>query len=44
MYIPEFWCGVIVTVAFEAVAFIGCVICFGLQKKGGDDEENKKID
>lgn len=38
MYIPQFWCGVIATVAFE----IGVLIVFGIyldcKKKGKDDE------
>ena len=29
MYIPEFWCGVAVTLLFETVALIAAVIHFG---------------
>lgn len=29
MYIPEFWCGVALTLLLETVALIGAVIYFG---------------
>lgn len=35
MYIPEFWCGVIVTILSELVATI--VSCIYFSKKGGDE-------
>ncbi len=38
MYIPEFWCGVIVTVVFETLSLIGYGIYLNCKKKGGDDE------
>lgn len=38
MYIPEFWCGVTVTVVFEVGALIGYGIYLNHKKKGGDDE------
>lgn len=38
MYIPEFWCGVIVTVFFGIVALIGYGTYLNFKKKGGDDE------
>lgn len=33
MYIPEFWCGVIATVAAELVAFVVYCISLSLKKK-----------
>jgi hypothetical protein len=38
VHIPEFWCGVIVTVVFEVGAFIGYGIYLNHKKKGGYDE------
>lgn len=38
MYIPEFWCGVIATTAFEILALIGYGIYLDCKKKGKDDE------
>lgn len=45
MYIPEFWCGVAVTLLFETVALIAAVIHFGRkteQMKKGMSEHGEK--
>lgn len=39
MYIPEFWCGVIITVLAEVGAFILYCIFQSGRKKGGTDEK-----
>ena len=33
MFIPEFWCGVIATIGFEIVGFIGLCVIVKLKNK-----------
>lgn len=45
MYIPEFWCGVAVTLLLETVILIGAIIHFGRKSeemKKGQNSNGKK--
>lgn len=40
MYIPEFWCGVLVTIGIELIILFICIAYYGIKKGKNDEKEN----
>lgn len=41
IYIPEFWCGVLMTILVEIVLFIGLIVAIVEYKGGKNDGKSK---